>query len=390
MGFISKEGLKALDDYHYVSGGYTALDKLMNPFWEWCDTLIPRRVAPNLITFVGFILMTGSYLIMLWYDQTFQKALPAWVYVVVAVCQFLYQTLDAVDGKHARNTKSSSPLGQLFDHGCDSFSVTFLLLSTAQTVRLGFSIEALFFFNLIQWVFFCSNWAEYHTGVLRTGLSNFGVTEGELLILGAIFLTGVITPGFFITNFSDVFTHLGIFNAKTPEALTKFFAFDLKDLILRPIYLGVSLAIIFMAYSVIKNNAKDKLQAASQFLPLVFTMASSCLWFTLPVFKEHAALIFLILGLVYSLNTSRVIVCSLTKMASPIVQTEYIVTILGYLLVRLYDPSNIEFSNYVLIGLAVYVTISACLWARGCVNQISAYLGIYCFSLDKRERVKAQ
>jgi hypothetical protein len=119
-------------------------------------------------------------------------------------------------------------------------------------------------------------------------------------------------------------------------------------------------------------------------------MASSALWFTLPVFKEHAALIFLILGLVYSLNTSRVIVCSLTKMASPVIQTEYIVTILGYLLVRLVDPTNIQFSNYVLIGLAVYVTISACLWARGCVNQISAYLGIYCFSLDKRERVKIQ
>ena len=35
---------------------------------------------------------------------------------------FVYQTLDAIDGKQARRTNSSSPLGELFDHGCDSLS----------------------------------------------------------------------------------------------------------------------------------------------------------------------------------------------------------------------------------------------------------------------------
>lgn len=42
-----------------------------------------------------------------------------WIYAVDYGCA---QTLDAVDGKQARRTNSSSPLGQLFDHGCDSFS----------------------------------------------------------------------------------------------------------------------------------------------------------------------------------------------------------------------------------------------------------------------------
>ena len=35
---------------------------------------------------------------------------------------FLYQSLDAIDGKQARRTNSQSPLGELFDHGCDSVS----------------------------------------------------------------------------------------------------------------------------------------------------------------------------------------------------------------------------------------------------------------------------
>lgn len=34
----------------------------------------------------------------------------------------MYQTLDSIDGKQARRTNSSSPLGELFDHGCDAVS----------------------------------------------------------------------------------------------------------------------------------------------------------------------------------------------------------------------------------------------------------------------------
>ena len=46
----------------------------------------------------------------------------------------LEQTLDAVDGKQARRTGSQSPLGELFDHGCDSLSTIFLSLSVMLTV----------------------------------------------------------------------------------------------------------------------------------------------------------------------------------------------------------------------------------------------------------------
>lgn len=38
----------------------------------------------------------------------------------------LMQTFDAVDGKQARRTNSSSPLGELFDHGNLSFKLKFV------------------------------------------------------------------------------------------------------------------------------------------------------------------------------------------------------------------------------------------------------------------------
>lgn len=54
------------------------------------------------------------------YVNLFQA--PLWAYILGALGLFIYQSLDAIDGKQARRTNSSSPLGELFDHGCDSIS----------------------------------------------------------------------------------------------------------------------------------------------------------------------------------------------------------------------------------------------------------------------------
>jgi len=44
------------------------------------------------------------------------------MYFFTALGIFVYQSLDAIDGKQARRTNTASPLGELFDHGCDSVS----------------------------------------------------------------------------------------------------------------------------------------------------------------------------------------------------------------------------------------------------------------------------
>ena len=41
------------------------------------------------------------------------------------ILSLFYKTFDAVDGKQARRTNSSSPLGELFDHG--NISILFLV-----------------------------------------------------------------------------------------------------------------------------------------------------------------------------------------------------------------------------------------------------------------------
>ena len=61
---------------------------------------------------------------------------PRWVYYFNGFSVFWYLHLDCLDGKQARRTKSSSPLGQLFDHG-----------KTAQNHDFSLTIDV---FSLVQ------------------------------------------------------------------------------------------------------------------------------------------------------------------------------------------------------------------------------------------------
>jgi phosphatidylglycerophosphate synthase len=137
--------------------------------------LIPVWVAPNLITFIGWIFIIFSYANMLTYDYTFEQNIPSWCFFFAAASIWIYSTLDAVDGKQARRTKSSSPLGQLFDHGCDSFSITFIILAIGQAGKLDVFVMFVLFLAC-QTGFWYSNWTEYNTGVLKTNVGQFGVT----------------------------------------------------------------------------------------------------------------------------------------------------------------------------------------------------------------------
>lgn len=60
---------------------------------------------------------------------------------MLAITMFIYQTLDAIDGKQARRTGSSNALGELFDHGCDSLSnrkfIGYLLLRVCKRGAVG-------------------------------------------------------------------------------------------------------------------------------------------------------------------------------------------------------------------------------------------------------------
>ena len=114
-------------------------DNMLNGFWCWVVELLPDSMAPNLVTLWGLVVLGSASLSMIYYDVSMTKELPSWTYLFSAIGVFIFQTMDAIDGKQARRTNSSSPLGQLFDHGWDALAWTFVNINLVSVFRVGLS-----------------------------------------------------------------------------------------------------------------------------------------------------------------------------------------------------------------------------------------------------------
>ena len=188
--FITPEGLKQLDHYHYKPGTATSLDKALASYWNYVVTLVPMWVAPNALTLAGWLVLLSSTLVILYHDYTFQKEIPAWCFYWAAASLWIYSTLDAIDGKQARRTQSSSALGQLFDHGCDAFCVSFLIINLAAAAHFEDTYAFVLFIAGYS-AFWIANWKEYNTGVLMTSVGEVGVTEMQVIAIVCFLISAV-------------------------------------------------------------------------------------------------------------------------------------------------------------------------------------------------------
>ena len=118
-----------------MPGPTSWLENQLNSFWEWSVSLVPLWVSPNLLTLFGFTFAMIPYWNMLYYEIIKGEEIPSYCFFLSVFCFFMYNTMDYIDGKQARRTKSSSPLGQLFDHGSDSFSEIFYMSTFCQALN---------------------------------------------------------------------------------------------------------------------------------------------------------------------------------------------------------------------------------------------------------------
>ncbi|KAK6062048.1 CDP-alcohol phosphatidyltransferase [Cooperia oncophora] len=161
--------LKRLGEHKYSAVDNSWLDELcMKRWWEYVVTWCPMWLAPNLITLIGLIINLITVLVLSSFSYSATEPAPSWAYAQAALGLFLYQTLDAIDGKQARRTGSSSPLGELFDHGCDSMTQVFVTLNICYAMSLGHMTNAVMFVSIVSVVmFYAAHWSTYCTGQLR-------------------------------------------------------------------------------------------------------------------------------------------------------------------------------------------------------------------------------
>lgn len=87
---------------------------------------LPSTIAPNTLTMLGFVhTLIPMTVLFLTCGCDLYGTVPNWFMFLQAWCYFVYRMLDEMDGKQARATQNSSPMGLIFDHGCDSFTSGF-------------------------------------------------------------------------------------------------------------------------------------------------------------------------------------------------------------------------------------------------------------------------
>jgi ethanolaminephosphotransferase len=193
--FLSESAIEKLPHFCYQGEDRSLLYYyILSPLASFCvEHLTPRCVAPNCITLFGLCLMISSYSVM-WYHQvpttleqppslpTAQQQQHSWIFLWNALAILCYQTLDNMDGKQARRTGSSSPLGLLFDHGCDAINSLFGSVGWMISCGLNPFNDSFLCFTMLfgpYALFYIGTWEEYYTGKLIMPIMN-GPNEGLL------------------------------------------------------------------------------------------------------------------------------------------------------------------------------------------------------------------
>ena len=76
---------------------------LWSPFAEKLLHLTPSHMAPNAITFAGFLLLLTTHILFVW-DRAEATPVASWKLVLMFTSIMVYQQLDNLDGKQARKT----------------------------------------------------------------------------------------------------------------------------------------------------------------------------------------------------------------------------------------------------------------------------------------------
>ncbi|KJE96571.1 hypothetical protein CAOG_06873 [Capsaspora owczarzaki ATCC 30864] len=192
--YITDRGVFALKEHKYNGRDSSILyNKVLRPLAiHLVERYVPTWVAPNVLTLVGLAFTIAGFIPIYSHCRAMYEPAPTWMYVWAAFCLFAYQTLDNMDGVQARRTGTSSPFGQLLDHGCDALNATIATATFAVVLQLG-HMNAIRLICCTYAVFFMTTWDEYYTGEMHLAVVN-GADEGITVVWMLYLATAVIGP----------------------------------------------------------------------------------------------------------------------------------------------------------------------------------------------------
>lgn len=292
--------------------------------------------------------------------------------------------MDNIDGKQARRTGTSSPLGELFDHGIDSLNCTLASLLETAAMGLGNSKAAMFTALVPCLPMFFSTWETYHTHTLYLGVIN-GPTEGLIIACLIMILAGFYGPVIWTQPLTDFFGDA-------------FFPSSLSGLTFRDVWVGIIVVSLFgtqvpfCVRNVIRARRKDNLPVLPVFLEwtpiFTFTFAVSA-WLLSPhstlMEENHLVLFSLTMSFVFGRMTTKIILAHLTRQPFPYWTVMLWPLVGGALIFNLpYLGFPALTASMELLYLRAYFVFAAVVyfrWAFLVVDSICGYLGINCLTI---------
>lgn len=370
MEVLSQPQLKRLKEHKYSAEGKSITEPVMQVFWCWLVEQVPRTVAPNTITLVGLAANIISTLILAFYCPTATEMAPPWAYAFAALCLFAYQSLDAIDGKQARRTNSSTQLGELFDHGCDAVSIVFVSVGVCTAMQLGTHPWLTFMTSCTSmFIYFTAHWQTYVCGTLKFG--KFDVTEGQLM-----FCTIYLVAAFLGED---------AWMAKVPVV-------DMEVKVVATVSgLMLSYLSIYSHARVIFGGGKGRngstVADTSVIAPLFHISAVILLFFTIwqksktGIFERQPCVYIIMFGMLASKISIKLVVAHMTKSGMNFLDTAFIGP--GLLFLNQYLDTLVS-EDYVLWLALAFCTCDLIRFCVALCCEISQHLGIYTFDITSK------
>uniref|UniRef100_A0A4W4DZ23 Ethanolaminephosphotransferase 1 n=1 Tax=Electrophorus electricus TaxID=8005 RepID=A0A4W4DZ23_ELEEL len=363
---------------------YSAVDTnplsvyIMHPFWNSMVKILPTWLAPNLITFTGFMFLVLNFAILSFYDYDFYAAaeghahVPSLVWIAAGLFNFLAYTLDGVDGKQARRTHSSTPLGELFDHGLDSWACVFFVCSMYSVFGRGASGVGVLTLYWLLWVvlfsFILSHWEKYNTGVLFLpwGYDLSQVTISIVYIITAV--VGVETwyePVIWNIHYRDIFIVMILGCLFT-------------------VTLPMSLYNIVKAYRAGSLKHSSMYEALLPFFSPVLLFVLATLWACLSpgdVLGRQPRLFYLMVGTAFANVTCKLIVCQMSNTRCQALS--WLLLPMAAVVLLVCSGVAQQSETLVLYAWTAVVVLSHVHYGVSVVKQLSDHFNIYAFSLTK-------
>ncbi|XP_071867244.1 choline/ethanolaminephosphotransferase 1 bbc isoform X6 [Bombus fervidus] len=364
---LSPGQLKRLSEHKYSCTTNSLLDGFLQPWWDWLVSKVPLWLAPNLITIVGLIVNIATTLILVYYSPDAKTEAPRWACFLCALGLFIYQSLDAIDGKQARRTGTSTPLGELFDHGCDSISTVFIALSACIAVQLGYYPTWMFFQCFCAMtLFYCAHWQTYVSGSLRFG--KVDVTEAQFTIIMIHLISAIFGPQ--------------VWMIELPYTGTEVKVFPLWAAVGIAILLAQSSISVILAGGVGKNGSTVAgTSVLSPIIPFSFVVVPAFIIYRKSaehVYENHPALYILAFGMVAAKVTNRLVVAHMTKN-----EMEYLDTsLIGPAMLFLNQYFNFFIKEYYVLWLCfIWVTLDLLRYNTQICLEICDYMKIKLFRI---------